>query len=275
MLLGELLKERRIQFSILSRGYGRKTRGVALVDPDGSPNDFGDEPLLIARRLNVPVIIGESRYQAGVFAEKKYGPHLHLLDDGFQHRALARDFDIVLLSPSDLRDHLLPSGRLREPLSSLRRADAIVVGDQVNEIPNVKSQSLWKLHRGISLANPPQYPAVFCGIARPERFVTDLKQSGVVPVAQHFFRDHHSYSATDVDHLLTLKQSSGATGFITTEKDAIKLGRHRFLLEPLCVVTVAMSLENPSEFMTAMLASIEIRKPIPAAHSAARGPAPA
>ena len=118
LLLGELLKARAIKFDVLSRGYGRQTRGVALVDPAGSAHNFGDEPLLLARRLGIPVIVGESRYRAGVFAEKKFGPQLHLLDDGFQHRSLARDFDIVLLTPEDIRDSLLPAGRLREPLTS-------------------------------------------------------------------------------------------------------------------------------------------------------------
>ena len=127
LLLGELLKARGLKFDILSRGYGRKSRGVALVDPAGSPHDFGDEPLLMARRLNVPVIVGEIRYAAGVFAEQKFGPQLHLLDDGFQHRSLARDFDIVLVTPEDARDRLFPAGRLREPLSLARRADAVVL----------------------------------------------------------------------------------------------------------------------------------------------------
>src|SRR3954451_16273926 len=119
LLLGELFKARGLKFDILSRGYGRTTQGVLLVDPAGSSHEFGDEPLLMARRLNVAVIVGESRYAAGVFAERKFGPQLHLLDDGFQHRALARDFDIVLLTPDDSRDCLLPAGRLREPLSAL------------------------------------------------------------------------------------------------------------------------------------------------------------
>src|SRR5580704_17651922 len=76
LLLGELLQVRGLKFDILTRGYGRTTGGVALVDPAGSPRDFGDEPLLMARRLNVPVIIGESRYAAGVFAEQKFGAQL-------------------------------------------------------------------------------------------------------------------------------------------------------------------------------------------------------
>ena len=117
--LGELLKARGIRFDVLSRGYGRKTRGVLVVETGGNAADFGDEPLLIARRLGVPVIVGESRYEAGRVAEQKFQPQLHILDDGFQHRSLARDFDIVLMTERDFDDRLLPSGRLREPLSSL------------------------------------------------------------------------------------------------------------------------------------------------------------
>src|ERR1039457_6652646 len=125
--LGELLQARGIRFDVLSRGYGRKTRGVLVVEKDGTAPDFGDEPLLIARRLGVPVIVGESRYDAGRVAEQKFQPQLHLLDDGFQHRSLVRDFDIVLMTERDFDDRLLPSGRLREPLSSLQRADAIAL----------------------------------------------------------------------------------------------------------------------------------------------------
>ena len=129
ILLGELLKARGIRFDVLSRGYGRESRGVRLVDPAGLPREFGDEPLLIARRLQVPVVVGEDRYEAGVFAEAKFGAQMHLLDDGFQHRGLHRDFDIVLVTPDDARDRLLPAGRLREPLRNLRRTDAVVLAN--------------------------------------------------------------------------------------------------------------------------------------------------
>src|SRR5271167_430477 len=124
ILLGELLKQRGIAFDVLSRGYRRHTQGVLIVDPSGSARDFGDEPLLIASRLGVPVVVGEDRHHAGEIAEATFGPQLHLLDDGFQHRRLARDFDIVLVTATDAQDSLLPAGRLREPVSSLSRADA-------------------------------------------------------------------------------------------------------------------------------------------------------
>src|ERR1700680_2426503 len=176
LLLGELLKARGVKFDILSRGYGRQTRGVALVDPGGSPRDFGDEPLLVARRLGAPVIVGEDRYKAGLFAERSFRPQLHLLDDGFQHRALARDFDIVLVTPEDARDRLLPSGRLREPLRGLPRADAVVLtsGASPESLP-LEGKTVWRVRRAIIAQNIPPRPAVFCGIARPPNLLLQLR----------------------------------------------------------------------------------------------------
>jgi tetraacyldisaccharide 4'-kinase len=150
--LGELLKERGIRFDVLSRGYRRKTRGVLVVDPDRSASDFGDEPILIARKLGVPVVVGESRYEAGRVAEQSFQTQLHLLDDGFQHRSLARDFDIVLMVPEDFNDRLLPSGRLREPLSSLRRADAIVLPQGLATEPSaLREKPVWRMTREIHI----------------------------------------------------------------------------------------------------------------------------
>src|SRR5882724_3058550 len=122
--LGQLLPERGLAFDVLSRGYGRTSTEIAVVEPNGSPAQFGDEPLLIAQKLQAPVIVGADRYRAGLLAEKKFSSKLHLLDDGFQHRRLHRDFDIVMLPAEDQEGTLLPIGRLREPLTALKRADA-------------------------------------------------------------------------------------------------------------------------------------------------------
>lgn len=261
LLLGELLKARDLKFDILSRGYGRKTRGVLLVEPAGSPYDFGDEPLLMARRLNVPVIVGESRYAAGVFAEKKFGPQLHLLDDGFQHRALARDFDTVLVTPEDARDRLLPAGRLREPLTSLGRADAVVLtsGASPDAFP-LEHKIVWRARRGIIPTNVPARPVVFCGIARPKNFVAQLRTAGIEPVAEAFYRDHHAYVEHDIRDLLNLRQRGEADGFVTTEKDAINLGGYLAALDPLAVVPVKMELADAANAVDTMLAMIAERR---------------
>jgi tetraacyldisaccharide 4'-kinase len=261
ILLGELLKSRGIEFDILSRGYGRKTRGVLLVDPGGSSRDFGDEPLLIARRLEVPVLVGEDRFQAGEFAETKFGTRIHLLDDGFQHRALARDFDIVLVSADDARDKLLPSGRLRESTHALRRADAVVLtsGASADNLP-LDGKIVWRVRRAIKPVNIPDRPVAFCGIARPQNFMLQLRKAGIEPAAEAVYPDHHAYTEKDIRELKALRERSEAGGFVTTEKDAINLGGFFSAIEPVAVIPVTMDLADSANAVDTMLRIVRERK---------------
>lgn len=262
MLLGELLKARGVQFDVLSRGYGRQSKGRLEVDPAGSARDFGDEPLLIARKLGVHVWVGEDRYRAGLLSEQKYGPRMHVLDDGFQHRALARDFDIVLVTPEDTRDQLLPVGRLREPLRSLARADAIVLtgGATATAFPT-NGKQVWRVRRAILPQNVPDRPVAFCGIARPRTFFLQLQKAGIEVAAEAVYRDHHSYTEKDIHELLTLKQKSEAGGFVTTEKDAINLGTYFSALQPLAVIPLTMQLLDAANAVDTMLRMIAERRP--------------
>ncbi|MGH9532447.1 MAG: tetraacyldisaccharide 4'-kinase [Terriglobales bacterium] len=261
ILLGGLLGERGVRFDVLSRGYGRTRGGVRVVDPGGLPQDFGDEPLLIARRLNAPVVIGEDRFAAGKLAEEKFGAQLHLLDDGFQHRGLARDFDIVLVTPDDARDRLMPAGRLREPLAALERADAVVLssGAAVEDFPTA-GKLVWRVRRGIAPVTIPARPVAFCGIARPKNFFLQLRTAGIEAAAHAVYRDHHAYGETDVRELLALRKSSDAGGFVTTEKDAVNLGGYLSALEPLAVVPVKMELADAGTALDAMLGKIAERR---------------
>jgi tetraacyldisaccharide 4'-kinase len=180
-----------------------------------------------------------------------------LLDDGFQHRALARDFDIVLVTPQDASDRLLPAGRLREPLSSLSRADAVVLssGASADSFP-VAGKTIWKVRRGIVAKEVPPRPIVFCGIARPENFLLQLRTANIEPAAQALYRDHHAYGEKDVRELSDLKKRSEAGGFVTTEKDAVNLGPYLCALEPLAVVPVRMELDNPANAVDTILRKI-------------------
>jgi len=259
ILLGELLKQRGVSFDVLSRGYGRHSRGVLVVDHDGPASQFGDEPLLIARRLGCPVIVGESRYEAGLLAEQKFQTQIHILDDGFQHRSLARDFDIALLTSQDRDDQLLPSGRLREPLASLERADALVWSGS-DKAP-VSGKSLWRIRRSVSLSGALSNPVVFCGIARPQTFLDQLQAAGMAPAAFKAYRDHHSYSASDVQELLALREGQEANGFVTTEKDAINLGGRMAQLGAVTVAKVIMELVEPADAVDTMLRVIAQRGP--------------
>ena len=270
--LGELLKARSIRFDVLARGYRRKTRGVLVVETDGNAADFGDEPLLIARRLGVPVIVGESRYAAGRVAEQKFQSQLHILDDGFQHRSLARDFDIVLMTERDFDDRLLPSGRLREPISSLQRADAIVLprdfSGQKFSVHELTIESLarqgkliWRMAREISMPAAPAAPIVFCGIARPEQFFAQVRAAGVTAAAEIIFRDHHAYDLDDIHALISARRDLQAGGFLTTEKDAINLAPEQHCREPLAVAELWLTIDRPAEVVDAIFARITDRKP--------------
>lgn len=261
IMLGELLKASGIAFDVLSRGYRRRTKGVLAVDASGTAEDFGDEPLMIARTLKNPVIVGESRFAAGDYSEKEWGPRLHLLDDGFQHRALHRDFDIVLVSSADASDRLLPSGRLREPWTALARADAIVfTNENPAGISVPANKQVWQVRRSLQIPSAPLRPIAFCGIARPQRFIDDLRAAGIEPVIKLFFGDHHSYSAEDIRKLLELKQKHSAGGFITTEKDAMNLLNFANELVPLVIASTKMDLDHADEVLASLLGKIGIQE---------------
>jgi tetraacyldisaccharide 4'-kinase len=208
------------------------------------------------------VIVGESRYEAGKVAEKKFQNQLHLLDDGFQHRSLARDFDIVLMGAGDFEDRLLPGGRLREPLSSLIRADAVVLPQDVEtEGRAICGKSVWRMRREMSLANIPKSPVVFCGLARPEQFFAQVRAMGVVRAAETVFPDHHAYTPDDIQIILGVSRKHRAGGFITTEKDAINLGDLASTLTPLSIVELKMTLDRPADLVNTIMARIAGRMP--------------
>ncbi len=234
--LAQLLARAGWRPDVLSRGYGRAGKQTERVDPAGTAARFGDEPLLIARCAGVPVYVGASRYEAGLLAEREPGggthvhlPHVHLLDDGFQHRQLARTVDIVVVHRSDLQARLMPAGRLREPLSSLGRADVVVLreedaGLEAELQAHVRSQCLfWKIRRVLSVPAAGKRAVAFCAIARPDEFFSGLETAGVAAAERVTFRDHHRYTIADIDRLTSLGQRLGCDAFVTTAKDAVKI----------------------------------------------------
>lgn len=272
ILLGQLLRRHGYFITVLSRGYRRESNTVELVDSTGEPARFGDEPLLISRKLNAPVFVGAERYRCGLLAENKFTEYreagqgkdahipraVHILDDGFQHRLLARSFDIVLLPPEDLKGTLLPTGRLREGLRSLRRAHAVVLtaGTQLDALPDFARENAYVLERSLVIKDTPKRPLAFCGIAKPERFFADLKKLGIQTVAEVTFRDHHRYSPQDIAMLLEKKRPSGADGFVTTEKDRINLGELAARMSPLAVAELRLELQEEERFVKALMAVI-------------------
>jgi len=258
---------------------------------------FGDEPVLIAQRAGVQVWVGTERFRAGEMAERAASAALeadssatlrndkkemlrknrqtavHLLDDGFQHRQLARAMDIVLVTAADLEDALLPAGNLRESPSALCRADAVVLREE--EFKHIEPQVLgllrertlvWRVRRKLRFPAPlgvlsaGKRPVAFCGIARPESFWAMLAEAGCGVVETIAFGDHHKYQATDVQRLLGAARSCAATGFVTTEKDWVKLsgamGDRLNEVGPVCVAALEVKLVDEAEVATALEARL-------------------
>lgn len=245
--LGLELQRQGLRFDVLSRGYRRASTRLEVAETGAEDAArVGDEPKLLATRLHAPVVVHPDRFRAGLEAERRYPSQLHLLDDGFQHRQLYREFDLVLVSPGDLDDRLLPLGRLREPPAALARAQAVLwVGDERSfeaARPRLARLTQAQVFRGYKRPLRPEpapgrSPFAFCALARPESFWASLAELGVVPVARRAFRDHHAYSSRDLGRLQAWARTSGADGFVTTAKDAVNLSSS---LPGLCVVEIEM-----------------------------------
>lgn len=230
MMLARLLHKHGVCCDVLSRGYGRGSGLIEQVHPAGDARRFGDEPLEMAQ-AGLQVWVGADRFEAGKAAETNSVPagftsRVHLLDDGFQHRRLARALDVVLLTLEDVQDRLLPAGNLREPLRTIARADVLVVRQEeaASLEPWTRGRDTWIVRRQLTVPeNAPHRPVAFCGIARPGSFFTGLITAGCTPVKTMVFPDHHPYSDRNVARLRAIMRDSGADGFITTAKDAVKL----------------------------------------------------
>jgi tetraacyldisaccharide 4'-kinase len=234
------------------------------VEANSDPRQTGDEPLLMARRLGPHrVVVGRKRQAAALRAlAQRPGLRCLLLDDGFQHRALHRDLDLLVLDGvrrwGDGR--MLPLGDLREPVTSARRAHALVVTRAARVADRSEIEAWWTSHgsggpifwldfaigglrrwdtrEAAALPLPDLGPAfAWCGLGHPEAFYADLLIAGQAWVGSHSFPDHRGPSPADLRRLQALARAEGARWLVCTEKDAVKLGpAHASALEmPLYV----------------------------------------
>ena len=232
--------------AILTRGYARRrvSEGVVVVSDRQRVLEpvakSGDEPQMLARGLpGVPVLVSADRYLAGCLAERRFGCTVHILDDGFQHFALERDIDLLLVAPDDLDDTVLPGGRLREPLAAARAADAVLVHGSDQDLRTVSAalgaESSFRVvttFGGARLLEPfgallPPMAGMralaVAGIARPQRFFDAARRHGWDVVQELAFRDHHWFDAADLKRMLAIARAAQADVILTTEKDAMRL----------------------------------------------------
>lgn len=251
------LRDRGLRVAILSRGYGRKGGGVTVVShgegPLLGPRQAGDEPVLLAAEVpGVAVVVAADRALAGRHALQRLDPvpDLFLLDDGFSHLRLHRDLDLLAFPAADplAGGRLWPGGRLREPLASSARADALLVTGL--DLDDAQGERLARGLRRYGFAGPGflaptvvleprsvgqsgvpsegapplQGPVVLvCAIARPDAFRRSVERSGLEIAAEVVFRDHDPYDAKALETVRRAFDSSGAQAVVVTSKDRVKL----------------------------------------------------
>ena len=249
------LQCRGLRVAVLSRGYGAPAgEGPLVVSTGKGPitgwRTVGDEAYLLATRLpGVPVLVGRNRFASGAYACEKFGAQVLVLDDGFQHHALHRDCDIVLIDATSPfgRGALLPRGTLREPLGALSRAHVVVLsrvetaGEAVPELSQrirryaqrqpihhmaVNPDSLYRhdTGRSVDLCWLKQRRVVaFAGLGNPQAFAASLTRCGARVAAFLAFPDHYPYTSADWQAIKDAARREGAEALITTEKDAVRL----------------------------------------------------
>jgi tetraacyldisaccharide 4'-kinase len=263
--------------SILSRGYRRRLApdGVTVVS-DGRQrratiDSSGDEPLMLARMLpTVPVLVGRDRYLAGRLAEEKMDVTIHVLDDGFQHLELARDIDLLVIREDNLKDQVLPAGRLREPLLAAAAADAAIVSVESQDAAERVASTLnvptsFHVHRRLGepwwftsddgAVAPGMRVVGVAGIAHPDAFFRDLAAAGWDVVDAVPFRDHHPFTIDDVRRIESAARSAGAV-VMTTEKDAVRLEGCGLGRVPVAVVPLTVTVEPAARFAEWLAARI-------------------
>lgn len=269
--------------AFVTRGYGRRTRGTVVVS-DGAGTlahwrDGGDEPVMVARALPaLPVVADERRARGCRVAVERFGADLLVLDDAFQHRACGRDVDIVAVDAArdPYTDRLLPFGRLREPVSSLRRAHAVVLtrwrdapawhaaeAQLRAELACPVERALYEVSALREAGGGTRKPeslagvvvAAFCGIGAPAAFVRTLEDLGarVADCIDH--PDHHEYSDDDIRNIGARARAAGASALVTTAKDAVRMEDRAALAGGLPLLVLEMRAELPAD--GAVLACID------------------
>jgi len=276
LYIAKLLRNRDLKVCILSRGYKRKSKGIVVVsDGKGNimpPKTAGDEPYLLASNLrDVPVIVSENRYEGGKKAEELFNPDVFVLDDGFQHRKLKRDMDIITLAPS--RNNL--SSIQREAFFHIRRSDMVVISkaDRLQSRENLeKKVSRYTDSPVFTFKMLPEKIArngeeieltdlkdtnvfVFCGIGDPYYFIESLQNKGLAIKGNLILKDHYGYTENDVIRIVKKFKQSNSDLMITTEKDWNKV--HNYIPEDYKLYyVIPKNIITPQEDFDKMILSI-------------------
>jgi tetraacyldisaccharide 4'-kinase len=273
--LAKLLQKAGHKVGIVTRGYQRKSKGQVVVSagsgPLISPEDAGDEPYLIATKTrNVVIIVDKDRFKAGKAAIDKYNCSLIIADDAFQHRKLHRDIDILLWDTytNPHREKLLPTGKLREPFSGLRRASMLVFtrtrrrpetyskffkekNPELKQFyaPTVIEKIMVVSDKSILNVNEVKNYSLlaFCGLGNTQQFFDTVKELNPTKLVTKKFQDHYKYSDNDISYLISEAKKNGCDFLLTTEKDLANCPESTSRLNNLLLLCVSMDIGEELE----------------------------
>jgi tetraacyldisaccharide 4'-kinase len=271
---------------VVTRGYRRQTRGRVVasngIEISATLDEAGDEAFMLAESLKgkSAVVCDGDRVAGANWAIENLKSDVIILDDGFQHRRIARDLDIVTIDATNPwgNGHLLPAGTLREPLAALSRADCFVItraDDAVqtaalrNELRQLNANApiftsvtslsdtrilTPNLNAPVDLKDDPF--AAFCAIGNPESFFALLKREGFELKYQRAFRDHHHFDQSDLDRIKDAARKAGAELLLTTAKDAVKLRSLNFEM-PCYVAGISVDIAPEKDFRSLLTTAVE------------------
>jgi tetraacyldisaccharide 4'-kinase len=285
--LARFLRDEGYEVAVLSRGYKRESQGLVEVSNGREilcgPNESGDEPFLLANLCpGARVVVDRDRYAAGKWLEERAPVSVFILDDGYQHMRLARDLNLLLIDASEPVDQakMIPFGRLREPISAMRRADAVIVtrSDQpfdrhaleraVGRFARANTPIFYAHHKmtelirldGDGVASPAGFAgkrvAAVSGVARPDRFIADLEGLGMEIALRRDFNDHHRYTREELSEIVELAREARAETIITTEKDAANLPPGFPASRPIFAARIEFTCDNQEALKDLVLQAI-------------------
>ncbi|MGE5429929.1 MAG: tetraacyldisaccharide 4'-kinase [Syntrophomonadaceae bacterium] len=291
IMITDILKKAGMKVGVLSRGYGRHSKGYRLVSAgsgiQSEVSACGDEIYLTALECSVPAAVSEKRVEGARQMLRDTDVEVIVLDDAFQHRWIHRDLNLLvfdnsfLLKSGGMDQNLLPVGLMREPFSSVRRADAVIINRKFSTIgflpPQLRAyfdkkkifNAFYKTagffdvksHRYYDVQDfRGQKSLVISGIANPQSFLNILKQSNIDTLNQLIFKDHKDYTINDIQSIRKAFYSTNSHSVITTQKDAVKLSRFSKELDDIDIyyLKIEMDIENRAEFEEFLLNKIEV-----------------
>lgn len=284
--LANVFKNERKNVAVLSRGYGRKSKGyVQVSDGKNIYSDVetcGDEILLTALECNVPCAVSEKRSEGAKNLISDYNVDTIILDDAFQHRWLKRDVDLVvceqkfLISPEFFDHYLLPAGLMREPFTSIERADAVIINRKFSQSRSLpadvgryfSSKKIFTAYYSakvfVDIKRKTEYnlsdfegqkSLVVCGIANPYSFFTALKQTNVDTENYLIFRDHKYYTNKEIQKIRKMFYSTNSHSVVTTQKDAVKLSEYQNELDDIDIfyLKIELLMDDEQSFINFLL----------------------